>query len=251
MRMALWFRFYTEALEDPKVQILPPEAFRYWVNCLCLASRNEGYLPPLHAVSFAFHQSDEYTQNLLNLLSEKGLLDNKKGRLTPHNWFKRQYKSDSSTPRVKQFRERKRNVSETLQKRPQSQIQSQNTETEKKEPLAISSLAMPNHWDSFQRFWVVSTRRGSKKDAFREWRGLKPDDSLQTEIAYGMASWQKSEQWQDETKQPHICRWLKRRGWEEVVPRASHNGNGRKPFKMPSHEELEETEARMRAEGAI
>ena len=44
--MARWFRFYNEALDDPKVQKLPPALFKSWVNLLCLTARHDGTLPP-------------------------------------------------------------------------------------------------------------------------------------------------------------------------------------------------------------
>ena len=35
-----WFRFYHDAIDDPKVQRLPGDVFKFWVNLLCLASRS-------------------------------------------------------------------------------------------------------------------------------------------------------------------------------------------------------------------
>ncbi len=95
------------------------------------------------------------------------------------------------------------------------------TEAEKKEPLAISSPVVPKYTSAFENFWQGSTRRGSKIEAFREWKklGTFPQGEL-TKLFEGMIAWKASDQWQDETKQPHICRWLKRRGWEEEVPRS-------------------------------
>ncbi len=94
------------------------------------------------------------------------------------------------------------------------------TEAEKKEPLAISSPVVPKYSDDFEQFWRQSTKRGSKVEAFREWKKLGIVPSAIDPIFAGMFAWIQSDQWQDETKQPHICRWLKRRGWEEEVPRS-------------------------------
>ena len=93
-------------------------------------------------------------------------------------------------------------------------------------PLAILSPVEPKYSDQFLGFWNLSTKRGSKLEAFLEFKKLRignpdvPDPVLLQSILAGMEAWKQSEQWQDETKQPHICRWLKRRGWEEIVPRA-------------------------------
>ena len=91
--------------------------------------------------------------------------------------------------------------------------------------FANSKPKFAKYRPEFLKFWELSTRRGSKVDAQREWTKLKPDEVLQAEITSGMADWRKSEQWQDETKQPHISRWLKRGGWEEIVP----SSNGHRP----------------------
>jgi hypothetical protein len=128
-----WFRFYHEVLDDPKVQTLPPELFKFWTNTLCLACRNNGFLPDIKAVSFAFRCDEKYVSEMLQLLDEKGLLDKRFGKLSPHKWFERQYKSDTSTERVKRHREKKRNVSPPLAVTPPEQIQNRtDTDTEQK-----------------------------------------------------------------------------------------------------------------------
>jgi uncharacterized protein YdaU (DUF1376 family) len=87
-------------------------------------------------------------------------------------------------------------------------------------PLATSVAGkVPKYTPAFELFWKDSTMRGSKQEAFTVWKKLAPGPELWGEIMSGMLNWMRSDQWQDETKQPHICRWLKRRGWEEIVPR--------------------------------
>lgn len=114
-----WFRFYSEALNDPKVQSLPPDLFKHWVNILCLACSNNGTLPEtLHETAFALRLSETDTVTVLERLLNATLIDRISGgangyRYAPHSWDKRQYKSDTSTDRVKRFRNRKGNVTET------------------------------------------------------------------------------------------------------------------------------------------
>jgi hypothetical protein len=45
---ARWFRFYDDALNDPKVQKLSGDLFKAWVNILCLASKHGGELPAVN-----------------------------------------------------------------------------------------------------------------------------------------------------------------------------------------------------------
>jgi len=48
-RFGGWFRFYNDALDNPKVQLLPSDLFKTWVNLLCIASRfGFLFLSPCH-----------------------------------------------------------------------------------------------------------------------------------------------------------------------------------------------------------
>lgn len=167
--MNTWFRFYDSALDDPKVQLLSLELYKAWTSCLCLASRNNGFLPSIEAVSFSFRMSLERTKETLELLCKAGLLDEKRGLLTPHNWHKRQYKSDVSTHRVKQFRKRERNVSETPDETDQRQIQSRaETDTEQnREERETENLAYGEHGHALLSA-IEFERLGEKLNSHRE-----------------------------------------------------------------------------------
>jgi len=109
-----WFRFYDAALDDPKVQRLPPKLFKAWVNLLCLASRNDGAIPPTETVAFSLRVSVVEATNIFADLVAAGLVDIPAGddmetAATPHNWNARQYKSDVSNERVKRHRQRHSN----------------------------------------------------------------------------------------------------------------------------------------------
>lgn len=103
-----WFRFYHEVLDDPKVQKLSPDLFKTWINILCLASKCDGKLPVTCDISFSLRLSQLETESAINSLKEAGLLEEKRGHLMPYNWDKRQYKSDTSAERTKQYRDRKK-----------------------------------------------------------------------------------------------------------------------------------------------
>lgn len=148
--MSRWFRFYAEVVNDPKVQKLPCEDFRAWVNLLCLASENGGKIPPLSDVAFSLRMSVDAASTVLERLSSGGLIDRMSGgpdgwHYAPHSWDKRQYKSDTSTDRVKRFRERSENVSETP---PETEA---DTEQKKKDkttsyPKKRASKRCPGDW---------------------------------------------------------------------------------------------------------
>src|SRR5690606_31186497 len=116
--MSQWFRMYNEVLDDPKVQKLPAEMFKAWVNLLCLASRNSGELPPIADIAFALRLSQSKAETAVNKLVAAGLIERAETGLRPHNWQGRQFKSDVSTERVKRFRERSKERSETKAETP-------------------------------------------------------------------------------------------------------------------------------------
>jgi hypothetical protein len=153
-----WFRFYNEALDDPKVQQLDPAIFKYWVNLLCLACRNNGKLPSHEAMAFALRMDIIALESLLDRLLIAGLIDVRKGGangsyIAPHGWEKRQYKSDTSTERVKRFR----NVSKPLHET------APDTDTETELPLAKANGA------SDKIFWENATTFVGKRSVIGKW----------------------------------------------------------------------------------
>lgn len=116
--MAQWFRFYAEVLNDAKVQKLDGDTFKAWVNLLCIASENDGKFPDDEALAFAMRMDNNACRTVVERLLNATLIDRVNGgangwHYAPHSWAKRQYKSDTSTDRVKRFRQRSKTVSET------------------------------------------------------------------------------------------------------------------------------------------
>jgi hypothetical protein len=135
--MSRWFRMYDEVLDDPKVQRLSGDDFKAWVNMLCLASRKDGALPAIEDIGFALRLEAKKAQATVARMVLAGLLDDADGRFIPHGWNARQYKSDVSTGRVKQFRERKKAVAgngdETFHETAPDTDTDTDTDTENKE----------------------------------------------------------------------------------------------------------------------
>jgi hypothetical protein len=107
-----WFRLYSEALNDPKVQALPGDLFKAWINLLCLANADksgQGQLPPLEEIAFHLRLPLEETDRLINELIGRKLLDRTaEGWIVPHNWSGRQFKSDTSAERMRRHREKQK-----------------------------------------------------------------------------------------------------------------------------------------------
>lgn len=111
--MSRWFRFYDDAINDPKILKLSDKLHRVWVGVLCVASKNDGTLPSIEDMALMIRMKPEKLREAISDLTAAGLIDDKDAILAPHNWAGRQFKSDVSTERVKRFRNGERNVSET------------------------------------------------------------------------------------------------------------------------------------------
>jgi hypothetical protein len=129
-----WFRLYDELVDDPKVQRLPDALFRANTNLWCINSQNGGVLPPIEDIAFKLHMPVAKAAKVVADLRRAGLIDDDgNGNLIPHNWNRRQFKSDNVNERVKRFRGGKKpdpgsgneTFHDTEVKRPQSQKQNQ------------------------------------------------------------------------------------------------------------------------------
>jgi len=128
--MSHWFRFYDEVVEDPKVQRLPLPLFKFWVNAMCLASRNGGDIPSQADMAFSLRMPEKQVAASLKALIAAGLMDTSDGTVTPHNWSGRQYESDSAAERMRKYRaNKKRNALRNGDVLDTEQIQSR-TETD-------------------------------------------------------------------------------------------------------------------------
>lgn len=192
--MSRWFRAYGEVLNDPKVQCLPLDAFKAWHNALSLAcnlNSKDGKIGTLPEIAFAFRETKESVSSAFHPLIEGGLIVTVDETFQIVSWKKRQYKSDTSTDRVKRFRDRSRNVTETA---PDTDT---DTDTLGKPSVAAHRAArlpigfsLPAEWvewaqkekswpvetvkieaDNFVDFWnAKSGRDATKKDWQATWR---------------------------------------------------------------------------------
>jgi hypothetical protein len=111
--MSRWFRSYADKHRNPKVAQLSDADFRLWDQLMCIAAENEGLIPPLEGLKSLLKRRLDHLSCAVERLVKDGLIDASGDGYSPHNWLKRQYKSDCSTDRVKRFRNGGGNVSET------------------------------------------------------------------------------------------------------------------------------------------
>lgn len=71
--------------------------------------------------------------------------------------------------------------------------------------------------ESFEKFWSVYPKKTAKKDAFKAWQKLKPDEELLNKILSSLEQQKKSAQWTKEGGQyiPYPATWLNGRRWED------------------------------------
>lgn len=105
--MSRWFRFYDDAVHDPKLLKLSDGTFRMWVMLLCVASKEKGTLPSTEDLGFYLRVKPARVAALIAELVAAGLLDKTGNGFSPHNWAGRQYQSDGSAERVKRHREKR------------------------------------------------------------------------------------------------------------------------------------------------
>jgi hypothetical protein len=129
-----WFRFYDDAINDPKILKLPDASRWHWTALLCIASKHDGFLPSTEDVALMMRVKTSAAAAIIATMKAAGLLDLVDGRYAPHNWSGRQYKSDSSAERVKRHRDKQRNVTITVQNRTES-------ETEQKEDKIVEGAS--------------------------------------------------------------------------------------------------------------
>jgi hypothetical protein len=134
-----WFRMWAEAVDDEKLRLLAFEDRWHFVALMCLKSQGvldeqDSELRKRKICVKLGLDSVEY-ETVVKRLVTVGVTDLAGN---PTSWNKRQFASDSSTKRVKEFRKRLRNVSVT------DQIQITDTDTEKDSGSVSKSSSKKN-----------------------------------------------------------------------------------------------------------
>jgi hypothetical protein len=211
--MTRWFRLYDDVLNDPKVQRLSGDTFKFWINMLCIASKNGGVLPSIEDMAFALRVSNDVCSSLIDELKTCGLIDGSK-RLVPHGWEKRQYKSDTSTDRVKRFRERSRNVTETVNETAPDTDTETDTETDKNQKKIPKKRDRSAGSAEFENFWSVYPRKINRAVALKAFekatRKTEADLIITAVRGYKFAD--------DEQFIPHPATWLNQERWIDGTP---------------------------------
>jgi len=162
-----WFRYYDDALNDPKVQSLRGDLFKAWVNLLCVASKHGGAIPSVADAAFGLRLTEAKAAAVVAELAAARLFDRVEGGyVAPHNWSKRQFKSDASNKRVRAFRQREKQQGDDVTGNGAGNVTVTADVTAPEQNRAESEQ---NHSDAgaprrdaeaaFQRFWQAYPKR--------------------------------------------------------------------------------------------
>jgi hypothetical protein len=205
-----WFRLYDDVLNDPKVQRLSGETFKLWINVLCIASKHGGVLPKLDDLAFQLRLPALVCKTEIDTLKSAGLIDGDKN-LKPHGWEKRQYKSDTSTERVKRFRERSSNVAETVNETVPDTETETDTETEQIQIKKTNKKSRSAGFAEFDRFWSCYPKRVGRGSAEKAWQ-----KALSIASADEIISVVEVYPWGDDKQFiPHPATWLNQKRWQD------------------------------------
>ena len=187
-----WFRLHAEFATDPVVQSLAFEDQRHFVMLLCfkasgLLDRQFGQPQRrTDVIRKALGLDGKAWDEAVNRLAECGLIE---GDLHPSNWDKRQYVSDSSAERTREYRKRMKRHGDVTVTPPETETETE-TKTEKRKdkvksitsPSAPSDVS-PQVWGDWQslrkakRAAVTATAvAGIRKEA--ESIGMSLEDAL-------------------------------------------------------------------------
>ncbi len=169
--MTRWFRFYDDAMHDAKLLRLSDATFRAWMTLLCVASKNDGALPPAEDIALTLRCKKPLVAGWITELVAAGLLDRTETGFVPHNWGDRQYKSDSSAERMKRHRDGKRDVTPTVTSDVTVTVQNRadtDTDTEQKEePREVALSSGPSDFDIFWQEWPNKVGKPAAMKAIR------------------------------------------------------------------------------------
>jgi hypothetical protein len=83
-----YVKLHTDALDNPKIQALPDDLVRPWMNLIMIARLNGGFLPSLPILAFRLRVDQVTAAGWLSRLRKATLIDavGDRGDLQPHDW---------------------------------------------------------------------------------------------------------------------------------------------------------------------
>lgn len=239
-----WFRVHASGhrsiLDNRKVQSLQPADFMLLVNLWALSCPTEGVLPPVADIAWRLRMKEAAIEAAIDKFLEKKLIDAVDDYFVMHDWNDHQFESDSSTDRVKRFRQRSRNAVDKLQRgesnvdetplarvgtRSESESVSESVEGGVGETFALAppTPSPKRDWrqESFDRFWRVVWLRVGKDAARRAWNSrvkFAPDAEAVIAAAESQGPRLLAEARKHDRTPIHPATWLNQGRWQDEQP---------------------------------
>lgn len=210
-----WFRIHTSLRDNAKIQLLAPKDFKNLINLWCLAKDGDGVIPTVPEIAFKLRMTDAQVRNAIESLPQ--LIEPKEdGTFRAHDWNEHQYQSDVSTNRVKQFRERQRNVSgNQIETPPEYRVQTTDTE-ETPIPLSAPKAGAVDVWFETE-FWPKWLRRPDDDlpgPALKAARSVAKTVAIRKQIMAAVEACRADRQEKEPGYRVSARRWLREGMWE-------------------------------------
>ena len=213
-----WFRLYAEILDDPKIGRLPDSTFRTFIELLCVQCEagDESGDTGLTAVDIGWRLRRDISDDLDRLVA-LNVVEVVGDAVRISAWEKRQFKSDSSTERVRKYRAKQ---SETFQKRYSNALDTDtDTDTEKNtppNPPPTTNGTPPE----FSQWWQAYPRKVAKDKALESWKKRKPTKEKAAEMLAAIQSQCRAGHFRGHDGKdyiPYPATWLNQGRWQDEV----------------------------------
>jgi hypothetical protein len=210
-----WFRIHTSLRDNAKIQLLAPKDFKNLINLWCLAKDGDGVIPAVPDIAFKLRMTDEQVRKAITALPQ--LIEQQAdGTFRAHDWNEHQYQSDVSTNRVKQFRERQRNVSgNQIETPPEYRVQTTDTE-ETPIPLSAPKAGAVDIWFETD-FWPKWLRRPDDDlpgPALKAARSVAKTVAIRKQIMAAVEACRADREEKEPGYRVSARRWLREGMWE-------------------------------------
>ena len=180
----LWLRLYTETVNDPKVQKLPAELFKAWINLLCVAKEydRDGELPSIDDLSFALRVTRDIVESVTRDLLENGLLfiEGNTNTFCINGWKKRQFISDDDPTSLDRKRRQRKKIKDVT--RDTKKDVTQMSRVQRQSRVRTEHIGKDKHGAYFNVQLTQDELEKLKKDYPSKWDSLivRLDEYIQT-----------------------------------------------------------------------
>jgi hypothetical protein len=224
--MSRWFRVHDDLVDDPKIQLLSGEMVKALLNLWCLASQNGGVLPSMKDMAFKLRMKPQQVAVVIAELSEAGLIDRVDDLFLPHNWEKRQYKSDTdvtAAERSRRYREKHRDVTRDGDA---SRHASASVSVSDSVSVSVSKKEKASSDFEFEDFWNIWPNKVGKPAALKAFVAARKRAGLDA-IVEGVFAYIRDKPPDRSWLNP--ATFLNQNRWEDQPAQVAHGANQVRP----------------------